>query len=161
MTKPTCYHQKKTVVWSDVGNDGGPLVTRQLRHQCNDCGRLLPNALPHSLATQSTPKIDYAALNGWLSHDREQLTRWRLERQQLEQQRQTEWRVKYEDYLQSEQWMYKREKVFERCKGLCEGCRENRATAVHHLTYDHLGKELLWELAAVCTECHEKAHNIT
>lgn len=160
MTKLTCYHQKKSIVWSSVGTDGKPLVVRQLRHQCGDCGRLLSNALPHSMASPATPDIDIGALQSWIAHDREQWDRGRLDRQKIEQQRQIEWRANYEGYLQSEKWMLKREAVFERCDGVCEGCRVKKATAVHHLTYDHMGDELLWELAAVCRDCHERAHNI-
>lgn len=158
MTKLTCYHQTKNLVWSNLGTDGKPLVTRQLRHQCNDCGRLLPNALPHSMADRSTPQIDAEALRRWIAHDREQWDRGRIDRQKFEQQRQEEWRMNYVDYLQTERWHEKRRLVFRRSGGLCEGCGEAKATQVHHLTYDHLGNELLWELAAVCKECHERVH---
>ena len=160
MTKPTCYHEQKQIVWSLVGNDGTPLVIRQLRYQCGDCGRLLPNALPHSMANPETPSVDLAALQQWIAHDQEHWNKHRIESKKIDQIRQEEWRAKYEQYLMSEAWMLKREKVFERCKGICDGCRENKATAVHHLTYEHLGNELLWELAGVCRDCHERAHSI-
>lgn len=158
MTKLTCYHERKSIVWSGLGTDGEPLVTRQLRHQCGDCGRLLPNALPYSMANPHTPGIDAEALRRWISHDREQWDRSRIDRQNLEQQRRIEWRDRYENYLQSEQWQSKRRLVFRRCGGVCEGCGQATATEVHHLTYDHLGNELLWELAAACRECHERVH---
>lgn len=158
MTKSTCYHQKKTVVWTAIGADGEPILARQLRHQCDDCGRLLSNALPHSMAKPDTPELDAAALRAWISHDREQWDRGRSDRWKTEQQRQIEWREAYENYLQSEQWQQKRRLVFKRCGMTCEGCREATATQVHHLTYEHLGNELLWELAAVCRECHERVH---
>lgn len=50
-----------------------------------------------------------------------------------------------------------------RARGVCEGCRSARATQVHHLTYQHAGHvvpggELLWELVAVCDDCHDRAH---
>lgn len=158
MTKLTCYHQKKDVVWSAVGNDGEALAVRQLRHQCGDCGRLLPNALPHSMASPATPQVNIEALRDWIKHDREQWDRGRVDRKKFEEQRQIEWRERYENYLRSAQWQVKRRLVFERSGGTCEGCRQAKATQVHHLTYDHLGNELLWELAAVCRECHERVH---
>jgi 5-methylcytosine-specific restriction endonuclease McrA len=155
---PTCYHQKKNIVWSSLGNDGEPLVVRQLRHQCRDCGRLLPNALPHSMATPETPNLDEQALRGWISFDKKQWSQRQTERKSLEERRQVEWRENYETYLRSEKWQAKRRLVFQRCEGVCEGCRQAKATQVHHLTYEHLGNELLWELAAACRECHERVH---
>lgn len=160
MTRSNCYHEKKSVVWSSIGNDGEPLVVRQLRHQCGDCGRLLPNALPHAMARAHTPDVDIEAHRLWINHDRGQWAQRRLDSKNLDEQRKIEWRAKYDNHLMSERWMLMREKVFERCRGVCEGCRENKATAVHHLTYDHMGNELLWELAGVCRYCHERAHNI-
>lgn len=160
MTRPTCYHEHKRVVWSSVDTHGEKLLTRQLRHQCADCGRLLSNALPHSMACPATPPVDLEAIKNWARYDKDQWSKRALESQSIKQKRQEEWRLNYQQYLQSETWARKREAVFDRCNGLCEGCRGSSATAVHHLTYDHLGHELLWELAAVCRECHERAHGI-
>jgi 5-methylcytosine-specific restriction endonuclease McrA len=36
-----------------------------------------------------------------------------------------------------------------------DGC-QSRATQVHHLTYRHLGNEPLFELMAICRDCHEQ-----
>lgn len=64
----------------------------------------------------------------------------------------------YKKYLASERWASKRDKVMGRENGLCEGCREEPATEVHHLTYEHLFDEFLFELAALCTTCHSRWH---
>lgn len=64
----------------------------------------------------------------------------------------------YEKYLVSPKWQERRKKVLSRAAGLCEGCRENAATQVHHLSYEHVGDEFLFELVAVCDACHEKLH---
>jgi hypothetical protein len=69
-----------------------------------------------------------------------------------------EWEKWYQTYLQSTEWKEKREKVLLRAQGICEGCRENKATVVHHLNYKHVGDELLFELVALCEECHYKVH---
>lgn len=42
---------------------------------------------------------------------------------------------------------------------LCQGCRVRRATQVHHLTYDHVGNEFLFELVAICETCHTRLHD--
>jgi 5-methylcytosine-specific restriction endonuclease McrA len=30
---------------------------------------------------------------------------------------------------------------------------------VHHHTYANVGDELMWQLVAVCRECHQKFHD--
>jgi 5-methylcytosine-specific restriction endonuclease McrA len=65
----------------------------------------------------------------------------------------------YRGYLSSDPWQDKREKVMKRAGRLCEGCRANRATEVHHLHYDDpRGEELLFNLVALCGDCHGKIH---
>ena len=64
----------------------------------------------------------------------------------------------YEQYLQSEHWLAKRLLVLRRAGKFCEGCLERAPTQVHHLTYQHVGEEFMWELVAVCDECHERIH---
>ena len=64
----------------------------------------------------------------------------------------------YAEYLQSEEWWERRTLVMERAAGLCEGCRKAEPVDVHHLTYTHVTCELLYELAALCASCHERAH---
>jgi hypothetical protein len=68
------------------------------------------------------------------------------------------WWTWYLDYLQSDAWKLRRRKVLERCDRLCEGCREEQITEVHHRTYAHVGDELLFELVGLCDACHAKAH---
>ena len=67
-------------------------------------------------------------------------------------------REQYREYLLSPEWKALRRKVIDRCGGLCEGCREERVTQVHHLTYAHVRDELLFELVGLCDACHERAH---
>lgn len=67
----------------------------------------------------------------------------------------------YKTYLKSQEWSERRQEVLNRSGGVCEGCRKNKATLVHHLDYDTLkrtGKELLFELVALCSDCHARAH---
>lgn len=70
----------------------------------------------------------------------------------------TEWRAWYAEYLRSSQWRELRERVLRRANHTCEGCGITEATAVHHLTYDRVGNELLFDLVAVCESCHQRAH---
>ena len=66
-----------------------------------------------------------------------------------------QWWSTYNDYLRSPQWQSKRRKVLQRAGGVCECCLERHAAQVHHTTYQHVGNEPLWELRAICNECHE------
>ena len=68
------------------------------------------------------------------------------------------WRRKYDAYLSSPKWKVLRRKVLARAKGICEGCEERKATQVHHLTYERLGNEMLFDLVAVCDACQKQIH---
>lgn len=64
----------------------------------------------------------------------------------------------YTDYLNSAEWTARREKVMQRAGGICEGCRQRPATEVHHLSYEHVTQEFLFELVAICGDCHARWH---
>lgn len=78
--------------------------------------------------------------------------------QQQKQQDRAGWFKQYDKYLESPAWKAKRQKVLQRAKGVCEGCGDRPPAQVHHLTYKHVGNEFLWELVAVCNQCHDRAH---
>lgn len=67
-------------------------------------------------------------------------------------------RERYAAYLESTAWQERRQKVLQRERYVCQGCRSERACEAHHLTYAHVFDELLWELVAVCPDCHRRAH---
>lgn len=69
-----------------------------------------------------------------------------------------QWWADYNAYLATPAWRERRQKVLDRAAGLCEGCRANRADVVHHLTYERVGREMLFDLVAVCQPCHEQIH---
>ncbi len=69
-------------------------------------------------------------------------------------------KAKYYRYLDSKEWRLKRDLVFQREKGMCQGCGEESIENVHHLTYLHLFDEMLFELVGLCENCHRKCHFI-
>lgn len=69
-----------------------------------------------------------------------------------------DWPQLYADYLRSQEWADRRARVMERAGYRCEGCRDRNATEVHHLSYDNVTREFLFELVALCGECHERIH---
>jgi hypothetical protein len=152
-----CKHETKHPVWTTVAADGEPLQgAKQLRNQCADCGKLLAQQLPHHLATSSTPNADLAALKSY-NHKYS----WEAQAPAYQERRDAErreWFKAHDEYLATPEWWDKREAVMKRADSLCEGCRAAPAVQVHHLSYEHWRDELLWELVAVCLDCHERAH---
>jgi 5-methylcytosine-specific restriction endonuclease McrA len=65
---------------------------------------------------------------------------------------------RYRVYMESAEWEAKRRRVLGRAHYVCEGCGQRKAEHVHHLDYSNFGNEFLWQLVAVCQECHERAH---
>lgn len=65
------------------------------------------------------------------------------------------WRSVYDAYLDSEDWRARRRRHW---RSTCEFCRAAAAVDMHHLTYARVGNERASDLAAVCRNCHERAH---
>lgn len=61
---------------------------------------------------------------------------------------------KYGLYLASREWAVKKLAVKERSGGVCEHCRHDVASQVHHMDYTRLYDELLTDLLHVCDACH-------
>lgn len=68
------------------------------------------------------------------------------------------WWKRYNEYIKSKAWKQKTVLVKERAGGMCEACGVNVAVHVHHMTYENVGNEILWELRAVCVSCHQRLH---
>jgi hypothetical protein len=64
--------------------------------------------------------------------------------------------INYYAYLESPEWKAKRDVVLCRDRFLCQACRAAKATEAHHLTYEHLGREPLFDLIAVCRSCNAR-----
>lgn len=87
-----------------------------------------------------------------------QAARWQYDRQLREEARQREhqeWLSDHNEYMKSEKWLKKREKVLQRDGGICQACLHRKATQVHHLSYAHWKNEPLFELTSVCDVCHQ------
>jgi hypothetical protein len=121
----------------------------QIVYQCLSCGRSASNPVAKSAVPnwKTLPEWD-DSIAEFYDADR---ARDREEAREV-------WFSEHDEYLQSREWREKRSLVMERCGGVCEGCRRAKATQVHHLSYEHWKDELLWELVAVCDNCHERAH---
>ena len=126
------------------------------------CGKWL-KAVPGKLTTvgRATCKICLNAVenrkhNSMMDAERAR-ERERLEREKAAKDR--EWWTWYNTYLRSPAWRERAARVKQRAGGICEGCGVRAAAQVHHVTYAHAGNEFLWELRAICNECHERIHS--
>ncbi|TEA78656.1 HNH endonuclease [Allopusillimonas ginsengisoli] len=128
----------------------------QYTHQCLRCGEPVGNPIAKVKAEAMhggpVPDWDVALQEDW-----EQ--RRQLSAQAASKAGEAEFWENYNAYLQSDEWKEKRRLVLERDNHLCQGCRRRNATQVHHLTYKHVGRELLFELISICDKCHEVAHD--
>jgi hypothetical protein len=61
-------------------------------------------------------------------------------------------------YIFSPQWDARRREHLELCDHWCEICSQRAAIQVHHWTYENLGNESLYDLCAVCVQCHWRIH---
>ena len=67
----------------------------------------------------------------------------------------------YPLYLQSAEWKKRRDWVLSKANLKCKMCHmvcTDKATEVHHLTYDRVGAEAISDLVAVCSPCHRSVH---
>lgn len=137
--------------------------------QCLDCNtyqQIARAKLPEGIAIDDLQKVDRTPrINEWRAAYYEEDSRIcgkydQLLEERLQEDRvlDSEARVFYSDYMQSNEWYTKRELVLARDNYVCQGCLKRRATQVHHLTYEHLGVEFMWELLSICDECHSRLH---
>jgi hypothetical protein len=149
-----CTHERQDLRWST-----NAIGARHLRMQCLECGLLIGNARSGKTAPEGISDEDTELLTRYLAKRRQQLRSIYHKHQELQLRQQTDFRSQHAEYLKSPAWRRKRSKVFERSGGLCEGCREQPAKEVHHLTYEHWQNELLFELVALCPVCHLLCHD--
>jgi hypothetical protein len=127
--------------------------------QCRVCGEAISKFVSQSRAFEEHKLQPYAAS----LFDNELRDNWwsdQFARQQFREK--SDFSRWYDRYLKSRSWQEKRLKVLHRSQFRCEGCgADNKATQVHHLTYENVGYEFLFQLVAVCKDCHKNIHNMT
>ena len=125
--------------------NGTPLVNKQ----CLQCGERDSKAYKVDKSNYDTlPTFDENLLNQFYVKQ----AKTRQEEQELKKK---EWFESYNQYLKTDDWQLKRRKVLIRDKFTCQYCLEKEAVEVHHLTYQHVFNEPLFELVSVCFTCHQ------
>ena len=160
---PTEKLNNEIAVWSEQKCQHGQIEIRRrvvqggsirFQNQCLTCGIAVGQPVKKNSVPSNTAEWD---INLNVKYEAQRSKAFNaIGLRHLEFQRQGD--RKYDQYLRSDAWAKKRESVLRRANGICEGCLEKRATQVHHLTYRHIYRELLFELVAVCDKCHERCH---
>jgi 5-methylcytosine-specific restriction endonuclease McrA len=95
-----------------------------------------------------------------LAREREVIDRARAERQREfaaeKESDRARWWIRYDEYLGTKEWAARRTAVLKRDNYVCQACLNRRAVQVHHTTYRHVFHEPLFDLVAVCIECHDR-----
>jgi len=125
------------------------------------CGKWL-GAVPGKPATgcKATCRSCLNVVESRRDHEA-QSARWERvaeERRRLDEEERRAWWKWYDGYLKTPAWRERSSAAIKRAGGVCEGCGVRPAVHAHHVTYEHVGEEFLWELRAVCTACHDRAH---
>lgn len=141
-----CLHHR-TQIRRKINVDGRPVFKRQ----CLNCGAPVGEAVARAKVPTPYVEWDEAAENALQESYDKHYKQLELDRRL----RNEAWWDKYTAYLASDEWARKRERVLARDSGLCQACRKRPATQVHHLTYDHVFSEPLFDLTSVCGICHE------
>lgn len=127
----------KTLCGVKLANCPGRLVP-EVEHNCRGCAKVI-EAQENRAAREAA---------------------WKVRQQQYQEEQEEKrrlWRLDYAAYLESPDWLARRAAVLKRADGRCEACGKKRSRLqVHHTTYRHVFHEPLFELKAVCEECHEQ-----
>jgi 5-methylcytosine-specific restriction endonuclease McrA len=68
---------------------------------------------------------------------------------------------RYETYVRTDCWQLRREAYIAVHGSVCEVCGTAiDGVDVHHLTYEHLGRELDDDLMSLCRGCHSAVHGL-
>jgi len=155
MKEFACTHPD-SAVRKNVKSNGAVNYYRQ----CLSCGENLEHLRQNDLSADvkaSAQPLDRELRREWWIR---QTTIWKMFYDAARKEEHDQFTKLREEYMRTPQWRSIRVKVFSRCDNWCEGCGDAPATEVHHLTYDRLGAEMLFDLVGVCRSCHERIHGI-
>jgi 5-methylcytosine-specific restriction endonuclease McrA len=148
-----CPHRARQLVVRTYANGAASAW-----EQCTACGQA-PKAIKSPVPLAELPPWDEGIRERFAEQGRAELERRRNAVAEERATRSVEWWAWYDSYRETPRWQELRHRVLERARGTCEaysdGCTRI-ATQVHHLTYDHVGDEPIFDLVAICKHCHDK-----
>lgn len=139
----------------------------QLKKQCKNCatseGRCYPHKTVENIHALIPSNYHRESINNEIRCDELEWMRASINAQKTHDLTIVEKNKEYEnykDYLRSPEWRRKRKLVLKRDLYICQACLVNSATEVHHITYEHVFNEFLFELVSVCRHCHENISSL-
>ncbi len=151
--KQLCLHEVTKRVRYSVSGGG-----TQIKDQCQVCGEPASQAISQKLITGQLPDANIDLRKNYLEKRRIERNAIYRKHENLQRQTRTDRQKEYDKYLAGPVWKEKRERVLIRAKRVCEGCGIAAAEEVHHLNYKRIFNEMLFDLVAVCADCHRKLH---
>lgn len=152
-----CRHLQSEIRWRKQRNG-----VRIYQRQCLDCFQVVGTMVPHREVNGDVPPFDEAAREAYWQDRHAMYQAAANARQRAWEQQRAARQMQYLDYLKSDKWRWKRKAVLVRddyrCQAQMEGC-EDDATQAHHKTYDRIFNEALFDLVAVCRNCHKQLHD--
>jgi hypothetical protein len=142
-----CKHTETVFVKRTLSNG-----TKQHGVQCTTCGKW--RALKNVAIPITATLVDFNETlhkTFWDSTVTQRLDAWTKEAAERLEARCEE----YAEYRKTAKWKAKVARVLARDNYTCQGCLKREATQAHHLTYDHIFDEPLFDLVAICRVCHE------
>jgi hypothetical protein len=132
----------------------------QILKQCKHCGSRVGNFIA-AKHLQGVTRDDLPLWDSALEQNtKEHLASMTVEAWNSEKLRQIEVKlVEYDKYLESSEWHEKRLLALKRDEYKCQSCLTRKAVEVHHLTYQRVFNEPLFDLVAVCNQCHRGLHD--
>jgi hypothetical protein len=168
MRHTTAWAEDRHAIWADKCEHDRTEVRRRVNYagrvsywlQCLHCGSLSKGQVAKASLSDpdAVPDADDTIAQAYQAERDRKIAAIDQKHVRIQKQERAEQRHWYDQYRKSPRWQTNRRAVMERAQGLCEGCRRRPATEVHHLTYDNVGNEFLWELRAVCSHCHRRCH---
>lgn len=148
---PQCNHKLTEIRYKVTSNGNKQYATQCLTCGANTDGRWLPQK-----------GLDIPSIKSW---DDAIASEYQKKMATIRQGRLVQERIarheEYERYIrESDHWQEIRTKVLRRDGHICRGCLENNATEIHYMNYRSLYAELMFDLVALCRDCHKKAHDI-
>jgi 5-methylcytosine-specific restriction endonuclease McrA len=141
----------------------GNVTRRSYQEQCLVCGASSSMIKQDTLSVQQIREaipFDETLRDRYAQTRQAEFQERQEAAQRAREQEREERRKFYRQVLDSPGWFRISRKAMRRDNYLCQGCLEAKATEVHHLTYERLGKELACDLISLCHQCHQRIEGI-
>jgi len=149
-----CSHSNRELIKAKIKNGNF-----QIKLACLNCGESLGNPLKREAEHESLPEHDLDEIRSNYYMERFELEKEKIIYHSKKQNNyQSNWWREYKIYLNSKEWKEKRSLKLKEKNFQCEGCGKDEATEVHHISYENVPYEMLFELRALCSFCHDMMH---